>query len=153
MNEKENEMKLLRILLVIMMNALLVSSIASAADFDWIKDFNIQVQADPSGFRASLGARFQVGDVEINAVLGNVAQSADAYMLFRLGEMSNQPISRVVEIYKAEKGKGWGSLAQSLGIKPGSKEFQALKQGQDLYNVKERDKTGAQDKSKGSGRK
>ena len=146
-------MKLLNILFVILIEAFLVSSVASAADFDWIKDFNIQVQADPSGFRASLGARFQVGDVEIKAVLGNVDQPADAYMLLRLGEMSNQPISRVVEIYKAQKGKGWGSLAQSLGIKPGSKDFQALKQGQDLYVNKDRDKGEVKDKSKGGGRK
>jgi hypothetical protein len=28
----------------------------------------------------------------------------------------------------------WGVLAKSLGIKPGSKEFHALKRGQDLYD-------------------
>ena len=146
-------MKLLKILFVILMEALIVSSVASAGDFDWIKDFNIRVEADPSGFRASLGARFQIGDMEIKTVLGNVEEPADAYMLLRLGEMSNQPIDRVVEIYKSEKGKGWGSLAQSLGIKPGSKDFQALKQGQDLYDDKGRDKGEVKDKSKGSGRK
>jgi len=142
-------MKLYKFFFVIFVEALIVSSIASAADFDWIKDFNIQVQADPSGFRTSLAARFQVGDVEIKAVLGNVDQPADAYMLFRLGEMSNQPISRVIEVYKAQKGKGWGSLAQSLGIKPGSKEFHALKQGQDLYVNKDRDKSEPKDKGRG----
>jgi len=146
-------MKRLKILFVVLMVVLFVSSVASAADFDWIKDFNIQVQADPSGFRTRLGARFQVGDVEIKTVLGNVDQPADAYMLFRLGEMSNQPIDRVIEAYKAQKGKGWGSLAQSLGIKPGSREFQALKQGQDLYVNKDSDKGRARGKSKGSGRK
>ena len=145
-------MKQLKISFVILMVVLLVSSVASAADFDQIKDFNIQVQADPSGYRASLGARFQVGDTEIKTVLGNV-EPADAYMLFRLGEISNQPISRVIETYKAQKGKGWGSLAQSLGIKPGSEEFKALKQGQDLYVNKDRDKSKPKDKSKGGGRK
>jgi hypothetical protein len=137
-------MKLLKILLVILMVALIGSSVTYAADFDWMKDLNIQVQADPSGFRISLGARFQVGDTEIRTVLGNVDQPADAYMLFRLGEISNQPISRVMEAYKTYKGKGWGSLAQSLGIKPGSKEFQTLKHGHDL-NVNK-------DKNKGKGR-
>ena len=146
-------MKVLKTIFIILMGLLIGLSAAYAADFDWIKDLNIQVQADPSGFRTSLGARFQVGDTEINTVLGNVNQPADAYMLFRLGEMSNQPISRVMEAYKAQKGKGWGSLAQGLGIKPGSKEFQALKQGHDLNINKDRDKGGAQDKSKGSGRR
>jgi len=39
----------------------------------------------------------------------------------------------VLKQYKTSKGKGWGVVAQSLGIKPGSAEFQALKKGQDLY--------------------
>jgi len=41
-----------------------VSSISAAGDFDWIKDLNIQAQADPSGFRAALGARFRIGDAK-----------------------------------------------------------------------------------------
>jgi hypothetical protein len=141
------------------MELLLVASVAFAGDFDWIKDFNIKAEADPSGFRASLGARFQIGDVEIKTVLGNVEKPADAYMLLRLEEMSNQPIDHVIEKYKAGKGKGWGVLAKSLGIKPGSKDFHALKQGQDLYDKKDRGKgkvkgTGKdKGKGKGSGRK
>jgi hypothetical protein len=146
-------MKLLKISLVILMELLLLSSVASAGDFDWIRDFNIQAGVDPSGFRARLGARFQVGDVEITTVLGNVEKPADAYMLFRLGEMSNQPIDHVMKKYKAEKGKGWGVLAKSLGIKPGSNNFHALKQGQDLYNDKERGKGKLKGKGKRMGRR
>jgi hypothetical protein len=40
----------------------------------------------------------------------------------------------VLKEYKTSKGKGWGVIAKSLGIKPGSAEFQALKNGQDLFN-------------------
>ena len=146
-------MKLVKILFVILMELLLVSSVASAGDFDWIRDFSIQAEADPSGFRARLGARFQVGDIEIKTVLGNVEKPADAYMLLRLGEMSNQPIDHVIEKYKAEKGKGWGVLAKSLGIKPGSRDFHALKQGQDLYDDKDRGKSKVKGKGKGMARK
>ena len=146
-------MKLLKILFVILMTLLLVSSIASAGDFDWISDFNIQAEADPSGFRARLGARFQVGDIEIKAVLGNVENPADAYVLLRLGEMSKQPVGHVIEKYNAKKGKGWGVLAKSLGIKPGSKDFHALKQGHDLYVDKDRGKAKVKSKGKGKRRK
>ena len=142
-------MKLLKIFFVILMELLIISSVASAGDFDWIRDFNIQAEADPSGFRARLGARFQVGDIEINTILGNVEKPVDAYMLLRLGEMSGQPIDHVIEKYKTEKGKGWGVLAKSLGIKPGSKDFHALKQGQDLYVNKDRGKVKVKGKSKG----
>jgi hypothetical protein len=146
-------MKPLKMLFVILLELLLVSSVASAGDFDWIKDFNIKAKADPSGFRARLEARFQVGDIEIRTVLSNVEKPADAYMLLRLGEMSNRPIDYVIEKYKAEKGKGWGVLAKSLGIKPGSKDFHALKQGQDLYVDKDRGKGKVKGKGKGKGRK
>jgi len=112
----------------------LVSSIAVAGDFDWIPDFNIKAEADPSGFKAKLSARFQIGDAQINAVLSNFDKPADAYMVMRLSEMSNRPPEYVIKEYKAGKGKGWGALAKSLGIKPGSKEFHALKRGQDLYD-------------------
>jgi hypothetical protein len=126
----------------------LVSSMAMAGDFDWITDFNIKAEADPSGFKARLSTRFQIGDIHINAVLSNVDKPADAYMVLRLGEMSNKPPEYVIKEYKERKGKGWGALAKSLGIKPGSKEFHALKRGQDLYD----DQGKAKGKEKGKGK-
>jgi hypothetical protein len=121
---------------VLTMILLLAPPVAAAADFDWIKDFNLRAYADPSGFRAQIAARFRIGEAEITAVLDTVPSPADAYIVFRLGEMSRQPTDRVLGQYKASKGKGWGVIAQSLGIKPGSAAFQALKKGQDLYTGK-----------------
>src|SRR5512135_3261981 len=128
-------MKLQNMLFMVSVVFLLVSSatVVAAGDFDWIKDFNIRAEADPSGFRARLAARFNMGDTQIKAVLGNVERPADAYIVLRLREMSAKPTDYVIEKYKSGKGKGWGALAQSLGIKPGSKEFHALKRGNDLY--------------------
>jgi len=122
---------------VLSLTLLLVSSAADAADFDWVKDFNIRVQADPAGFRARIAARFQIGDAQITAVLGSVSTPADAYIVLRLGEMSRHPTDVVLREYTASRGKGWGVMAQSLGIKPGSEEFHALKRGQDLYDGNE----------------
>ena len=145
-------MKLHKLFFSFLMTILLfVSSISVAADFDWIKDLNIQAQADPSGFRARLGARFRIGDAEISAVLGNVAYPGDAYMVLRLGEMSRHPTDYVLHQYSAGKGKGWGALAKSLGIKPGSAEFHALKNGHDLYE--DRGAGGGDQKGKGKGKK
>ncbi len=121
-------------LLALSMVLLLASSAAAAQDFAWVNDFNIQAQADPSGFRARLATRFRIGDAQISAVISNVSSPADAYIVFRLGEMSGQPYDRVMREYKSGKGKGWGVIAKNLGIKPGSKEFHALKRSQDLYN-------------------
>ena len=141
-------MKLLKIFFVVSMMLLLVSSITAAGDFDWIRDFNINAEADPSGFRVRLAARFKIGDAEIKTVLSNVEKPADAYVVLRLREMSKQPANYVIENYKSGKGKGWGALAKSLGIKPGSREFHALKRGHDLYDAKPK----VRSKGKGKGK-
>jgi hypothetical protein len=129
-------MRLLKVLLFFSLGLFVVTSAAIASDFDWTRNLNIQAQADPSGFKARLATRFKIGDVQVDAVLNNVDNPADAYLMLRLGEMSGKPVGQVIEKYKGNKGKGWGTLAKSLGIKPGSKEFHALRQGHDLNKGK-----------------
>lgn len=143
-------MRFLKTFFMVSMGFLIFSSLGLAGDFDWLKDFNIRAEADPSGFKARLGARFKIGNAEIDAVLSNVEKPADAYMVFRLGEMAQKPSRHVAEQYKKGKGKGWGVLAKNLGIKPGSKEFKALKNGDDLYDEKPKgkDKSESKDKKK-----
>lgn len=127
-------MKLFKILLISGLTLLFVSAPVIAGDFGWVKDFNIEAQADPSGIRARLAARFHLGDVEVKAILSTCETPADAYIILRFGEMSGRPANYVVEKYKYNNDKGWGVLAKSLGIKPGSEEFHALKRGHDLNN-------------------
>ncbi len=137
-------MKMKKILFVLLMMSLFIPSTLPAADFGWMPDFNIQAQADPSGFRARIATRFNIGDAQITTVLSNFPKPADAYVALRLGEMSGKPIDDVTTRYKESKGQGWGKLAKSLGIKPGSREFHALKRGDDLY--------GGKDKKQGKGK-
>ena len=144
-------MKLKKMLFVVSMVLLLVSSPAVAGDFDWIKDFNIKAEAGPDGFRARLAARFDIAGIKIDTVLKNVEEPADAYMVLRLGELSGKPTERVIETYKSGKATGWGAVAKSLGIKPGSKEFLALKNKSDLYDDHHKGK--AEKKGKGKKRK
>jgi len=140
-------------LMVIIFCSILSSvTIASAGDFDWLKDLNIQAQVDPSGFKIRLATRFNIGDTQINAVLSNVPEPADAYMVLRLAEMSSKPTDSVIEQYKSGKNKGWGVLAKSLGIKPGSQEFEALKRGHDLHNDNTKDVDQSKDKGKDKGK-
>jgi len=127
-------MRMLKILFAVSIVVFVTASAAMAGDFDWMRDFNIKAQANPAGFRAQMATRFKIGDAQISVVLSNVDRPADAYMVFRLGEMSRHPADYVLDRYKSRKGNGWGVLAKSLGIKPGSKEFHALKRGDDLYD-------------------
>ncbi len=137
-------MKAAKLLIAVSLFIVIFSSVAVAGDFDWVRDFNVQAQADQSGFRARLETRFDIGGTQVNAVLSNVPSPADAYIVLRLGEMSHQPTDYVIKQYKSHKGKGWGVIAKNLGIKPGSREFHELKRGSDLYD-------GGSGKGKGKG--
>ena len=113
-------MKLQKMLFMVSVVFLLVSSagVVAAGDFDWIRDLNIRAEADPSGFRARLATRFNIGDVQINAVLSNIKSPADVYIACRFGEMSGKSTDYIIEKYKSKKGKGWGAFAKSVVIKP-----------------------------------
>jgi len=129
-------MKTIKILVCTFLMCFILAPLSMAGDFEWINDFNIKAEADPSGFKAKLETRFNIGGAEVNAVLSTVDNSADAYILFRLGEMSGQSTQEIIRKYKSGNRKGWGVLAKSFGIKPGSKEFKALKNGEDIKESK-----------------
>lgn len=109
------------------------STSVCASDFAWLNQLSVEAQADPAGFAARLSTRFHIGSAEVTAVIDKVGNQADAYMVMRLAEMSHHSISYVSEEYTRYPHQGWGALAKSLGIKPGSREFHTLKAGQDLY--------------------
>lgn len=128
----------------------------NAGDFGWLEQLSIEAKSDGSGFRTRLATRFKIGEVKVKAVISDTGNGADAYMVMRLGEMSGHNVEYVAKRYKANKGKGWGALARSLGIKPGSRAFKALKRGHDLNDAnqgsrgKEKKKS---HKNKGKGNK
>ena len=55
-------------------------------------------------------------------------QEGDLYVALELSRISGKPLDAVSTAYKSNKSKGWGFIAQSMGIKPGSQEFKLLKQ-------------------------
>jgi hypothetical protein len=95
----------------------------------FLDNLNVQARTDQSGFSARISAQFGVPLPQVHAVLGSVAVPADAFMVFQLGQMANRPPDVVLRNYQSNRGRGWGVIAKSLGIKPGSAEFHALKRG------------------------
>jgi len=53
----------------------------------------------------------------------------DVYFACALASVLGRPCRYVVDYYDANRGLGWGVVAQRLGIKPGSAEFHRLKKG------------------------
>jgi len=95
----------------------------------FLANLNVQARADLSEFASRLGTQFGIPGSQVSAVIGTVKEPADAFMVFQLGRMTNQPPERVMSAYQSHQGKGWGVIAKELGIKPGSPEFHALKRG------------------------
>jgi hypothetical protein len=54
---------------------------------------------------------------------------ADVYYACALAHSMGRPCADVVSERERDRGQGWGVTAKRLGIKPGSKEFFALKNG------------------------
>jgi hypothetical protein len=53
--------------------------------------------------------------------------AGDVVISFEIMKLTRKPIAEVIRVYKVSKTKGWGVMAKELGIKPGSKEFHAMK--------------------------
>lgn len=56
-----------------------------------------------------------------------VLSPGDIFMAAQTAVVTSKPVDDVVKAYEKNKDKGWGAIAKDLGIKPGSKEFHALK--------------------------
>ena len=110
--------------------ALALSGPAAAIELDaFLADINVAARADIGGFRAGLSAQFQLSSGEVDRLCGVFDEPADVYMALRLRDVARVPLHRITDEYRHHRGRGWGEIAKSLGIKPGSPEFHALKQG------------------------
>jgi len=79
----------------------------------------------------------------INTNIQRDTPPADVYMIIRSAHVTNHPIDSVKKNFMADRGQGWDAITKLLGIKPGSKEFHALK----------KDDTGLLPKGKTQGQK
>jgi hypothetical protein len=100
----------------------------------FLSNVNIEARADMNGFSAKLSAQFGVPEVQVRTVIGTVREPADAFMCLQLGQWTQKQPEQVVQVYKANQGKGWGVIAKSMGIKPGSAQFHALKRGDLVFS-------------------
>ncbi|TAL16200.1 hypothetical protein EPN96_10140 [bacterium] len=125
---------------------------ALADDFsDLITSINVNANADLGAFRVNVGAQFGAGAPKIDAVLSAVGSPGDAYMVLQISNVTKKPVEVVIQEYKVNKHKGWGVMAQNLGIKPGSPEFHGLKSGK--YANESKNKGKAKEEKNGGAKK
>jgi hypothetical protein len=107
-----------------------MSALNAHADLDtFLYGLNSQAGTDLNGFGVTLSAQFGIPVPEVHAIINRVEFPADAFMCLQLSLMTGQPIDLIINTYQRQKRNGWGIIAKELGIKPGSNEFHALKNG------------------------
>ena len=141
--------KIFSSLSIIFLTLFLSSPVLASSDLDgFINSLNVEAKANLGAFKVRLSTQFGVPVPKVEAIMASVGTPGDAYMCFRVGQVASQPVEVVTKEYQAHKGQGWGVIAKNLGIKPGSKEFHALKKG-DLSGD---DASASEGKGKGKGK-
>lgn len=97
-------------------------------DFDAnLNIINTSAKSDLTGFKTDLTATFGVSTKNIDYMFSINMEPGEIYLALEISTAVNKPIETVVASYEANKDKGWGYIAQQMGIKPGSEAFHALK--------------------------
>jgi hypothetical protein len=93
-----------------------------------LKELNVEAEADIAGYKADLSLTYNISQNKLEYLFVEIdMEPADVYMALELARITNISLDTVVQIYKENRGKGWGVIAKKLGVKPGSNEFMALK--------------------------
>lgn len=124
-------------------------------------DLNVHTHGDSvPDFIDNVSVSYNIPRVRVENLIYKVKMvPADVVMTVLIAKLLGIDVDVVVDKYKAKKGKGWGVIAKELGIKPGSKEFHALKNGAygELKKAKGRGKDkgnkGGKSANKGKGKK
>ncbi|HUW70909.1 MAG TPA: hypothetical protein VMX33_11820 [bacterium] len=88
---------------------------------------NVDAKANIGTFTAEVTLQWGASAVQVSAALSQGLEPAEIYLAAALAKLSGKSMDFVIVSYKNNRKAGWGALAKSLGIKPGSKQFKELK--------------------------
>lgn len=129
---------------------------SSELDAD-LNDINAKAKVDFGGFKADLSLNYNISEAQIDNLRTVVnMEPAEIFLTAEISSITNNSVDEVVEIYKKNKGKGWGVIAKEAGIKPGSDAFHKLKGNTSSKKNKGNNGRGhgkGNGKSKGKGKK
>ena len=106
--------------------------LGAGVDFEWRLSLNNRYHADPYGYRYGLVERFRLPESRVVVILDSVRDPADAYMIFRLSELSGRPYEHVLTVYRQNRYSSWFEIAALVGILIDSREFNELRHRHDL---------------------
>lgn len=83
-----------------------------------------------SAFKSEISLNYNVSVKKIDSWSVQFGlKGGDIYLVVEISRITKKSVDEVIRVYQANKTKGWGAIAKELGIKPGSPEFHALKNG------------------------
>ncbi len=88
---------------------------------------NTDAKLNLDAFKADLTTTFGVSVKNLDYMVSINMEPAEMYLALEISSSVNKPVESVLDMYEANRDKGWGYVAQQMGIKPGSPEFHALK--------------------------
>ena len=81
-------------------------------------------------FKTDLSTSYSVSASTINKWSVEFGfRGGEIYLILELAKILKKSPDEVFKVYSANRTKGWGAISKELGIKPGSPEFHALKNG------------------------
>ncbi|MDA3837405.1 MAG: hypothetical protein PF574_00295 [Candidatus Delongbacteria bacterium] len=93
-----------------------------------LTQFNVEANLNVKSFNAEMTTNYKVTEKKLEMLrVKNKMQPSDIYMALEVSKVSGKAMEDVLSSYKKNNKKGWGVIAKKMGIKPGSKEFKALK--------------------------
>lgn len=92
-----------------------------------LTSINTSAKADLTTFKTDLISTYGVSQKNLDYMFSINMEPGEIYFALEISKSTNQPIEKVIDTYEANRDKGWGYVAQEMGIKPGSPEFHALK--------------------------
>jgi len=110
----------------------LVAPLSAGVDFEWRLSLNNRYHADPYGYRYGLADRFRLPESRVIVILDSVREPADAYMIFRLAELSGRPYDYVLSVYRQNRYSSWVEIASLVGVIVSSNDFNELRHHHDL---------------------
>ncbi|WP_294877322.1 MULTISPECIES: hypothetical protein [unclassified Sulfurospirillum] len=107
-------------------------SLSADVDFEWRLSLNNRYHSDPHGYRYGLADRFRMPESRVIVILDSVREPADAYMIFRLAELSGKPYDYVLSVYRQNQYLSWAEIASLVGVIISSNDFNTLRHRHDL---------------------
>jgi len=87
-----------------------------ASDVEWRRALNLRAHSDSYRYRYELMQRFGADESQVIGILSRVSEPSDAYMVFRVAELSGYSSEEVLRVYRERAHGGWDEIASVLGI-------------------------------------